>query len=543
MKSGKSNRTTRSADPRTIAVVILLAALSVLLNTYGIKWGLPDGEHFHPSLHPDETASLESSMLILSTEKPLFPSPTGLGNGPMQFYVAALVYEVLYGRGLQSTLDRLTGPKLAQLYTVGRILTVVMSAGCALLVFFAGRSIFNFTTGLVAGLFFVVLPATVTNSHYFRPDIPTTLWLLFAFVAGARLLKSGSRTWYILGGLAAGFATATKYNSVLIIIPLLYAHIHWQLKNSKKKRWGRLLGLNLLLAVIFFLAAYALSAPGTFLYWDVFKERVVRQFQYQTSHAFMDTMDLGSGWGGYLTRILPYSLGLPMLLLALAGAAYSLVRRTKPDLMLILLILPYYLMIGRSDWWVVRYTVPLMPFMALLAARLVVELHQKATRAYLKLIPAAVGAMVFLFTLFYSIELDRIMAAPDPRHQAYDWINENVAGPKVVGFDFLPQAFFPGVDQQRHATQYMQMNPANLDKIDYYVANDQIYLQFLRLSHRYPNQAQYFRTILKSDRFAVAVRFENPFNLAGIRFPKANIPHDYLYFMPRIEIYQNLAKP
>lgn len=521
-----------------LAVVI---CLSLLLNLYGIKWGLPDAGHFHPSFHPDETASLESSILILSKEKPLYPSPTGLGNGPMQFYVVAFIYNIAYGANLKSVLDSMNPKRLAGMYLTGRALTVIMSAGCAALVFYIAYFYLGFIIALASALFFVVLPATVTNSHYYRPDIPTTFWLLLAFLISVLIARSekGRLSLYVLASVFAAFATTTKYNSCIVVLPLLGAHILHKKIRDPKIKFMQYFDKNLLVGVISFIIAFAVSSPGIFMYWDEFRERLVKQMAYQTGGTFMDSMGLGPSWFGYLVRILPFSLTWPSLVLFLIGLVYACWRRSKLDVLLLLWLVPYYLLISRSNWWVVRYTVPLMPFIAILSARVVVEIWQKLEHRLRHAILAA-GALVFVFCLIFSFELDTILAAEDPRHQAYDYLDKNILPEKRIGFDFLPQAFFPAVNEEKHRTAYMRMNEANLGSIDYYVANDQIYLQFLRLGRYYPAQARYFRTIMHSGVFRSVARFENVFSLFGLKFRKVSIPHDYLYFMPRIDIYERV---
>ncbi len=519
--------------------LITVTLFSLILNVYGIKWGLPDSNHFHPSFHPDETASLESSILILSPKKPLYPSPTGLGNGPMQFYLMAFIYNLIYGSQLTSILNAITPEQLTKLYLIGRILTIIMSAGCVLLVFFITRKLFNHITGFIAALFFAILPATVTNSHYFRPDIPTCFWILLTFFITLFIFKSDKVYLYILGGVFAGFAVGTKYNSVLILLPLLYAHIVRTIKTGKKKKFRDYLTKNLLFGIISFSLAFAISSPGIFLYWGEFTERVIKQIKYQTGGTFMDSMELGPGWIGYLIRILPFSLGWPMLIISISGIIYAFWRRTKFDILILLWLIPYYLLIGRSDWWVVRYTVPLLPFFTILGARTIVELTTKLKKD-LRVIPIAVGFFTFAFTLLFSFKLDKVMVADEPRHTAYDWLDKNISADKKIGFDFLPQAFYPCINERRHQTVYMQMNQNNLNLIDYYVANDQIYLQYIRLAHRYPAQARYFKSIFKGTNFKRIVQFENSFNLLGFKFKKVDIPHDYMYFMPRIEIYEKI---
>ena len=134
------------------------------------------------------------------------------------------------------------------------------------------------------------------------------------------------------------------------------------------------------------------------------------------------------------------------------------------------------------------------------------------------------------------------MAAEDPRIQAHDWINKNIAPGTAVGADIIPAASYPCFDVRRYRKYAMEMDTMKLPLIDFYVSNDQIYLQYLRLHDRYPSQASYFHDILYNKKFAKRIEFENPFTILGVKFNKVDIPHDYFYFMPKITIYENTER-
>ena len=511
--------------------------LALILYIYGLRWGLPDKQHFHHSFHPDETASLTSSLQILLSPRALYPSPTALGNGSMQFYVVALVYEIVYGADLRSIVNNTTSMNLSKLYLIGRIMTILMSIGAAIILFLITQRAFGKICALTATLIFVSLPAVVVNTHYFRPDVPATFWILLSFLMTMGVLKSGKIKFYILSGLFAGFAASTKYNSILIFLPLICAHIMRKYSAKKSIALREYFDVNILLAIIVGIGAFFLGSPGTIIYWDEFRQRLIKQWSYQKGGDFMASMERGPGWTGYLIRVLPYSLGWPILILSLLGIFYAIWRHKNIDIMLLSWFVPYYFLVGSSDWWVVRYTVPLMPFLAIFGARILTDAFLRI-KGIAKFIVLTGGIIVVFFTLLYSFTLDSIMAAKDPRIMAYDWIDKNVAVDEIVGFDFSPAAFFPCVNTQRYKTVHMGMDKRNFDLIEYYVANDQIYLQYLRLRKRYPSEASYFRNIFYDTNFRKVVEFENPFNILGLKFNKVDVPVDYFYFIPTITIYK-----
>ncbi len=528
-------------DYSLIVILIPIIALALILDTYGLGWGLPDKQHFHHSFHPDETASLLSSLEILLSPRTLYPSPTALGNGSMQFYIVAIVYQITHGSNLKSIVKNLTAAKINNLYSLGRIVTIAFSIGAAIVLFLIAQRTFGKFCAAIATLMFVSMPAIVVNTHYFRPDIPATFWILLSFLMSISIFKSGKLRFYILSGIFAGFAVSTKYNSVLIFLPLLCAHVMRIYHATKSTAFKEYFNINIILAALVGIGAFFIGSPGTVIYWDEFRQRLSQQRFYQTEAIFLESVHRGPRWIGYFIRILPYSLGLPLLIVAFLGMVYVLWSRKKIAIMLLSWCIPYYLLLGSSNWWVVRYTVPLMPFLAIFGARILTDSFMKM-KGIFKFVVAIVGVVTIVFTMVYSLKLDGIMAAEDPRIMAYDWINKKIEPGKAIGADFLPAAFYPCINTQRYKAFTMKMDRMKLDLIDYYVANDQIYLQYLRLHKRYPSEARYFRDIFYSKNFKKIAVFENSFDLWGLKFNKVDIPHDYLYFMPTITIYKKTEK-
>ncbi len=525
----------------SLLLLIPSIIIALILNTYGLTWGLPDEQHIHPSFHPDETASLESSLTILLSQRTLHPSATALGNGSMQFYIVAIVYQIIYGSNLRAILQDITPATASNLYFVGRIVTTIMAIGAIIVLFFITNKIFGKFHALVTSIVFVSIPATVVSAHYFRSEVPATFWILLSFLMSVSIFRSPKLKFYILAGIFAGFAVSTKYNSILIFLPLFCVHIMVRYKSTKSTALKEYLNKDIVLAVLCGIGAFIIGSPGTIFYWNEFCQRVVKQWSYQTGAVLMESMERGPGWLGYLILILPYSLGWPLLTLSLLGVAYALWRRKKYDVLLFSWVAPYYLLLGSSNWWVVRYTVPLMPFLAIFGSRILVDLFYKM-RGIFKYLILTAGALIIIFTLMYSFGLDKIMAAKDPRIQAHDWINENIAPGKAVGVDIMPAAFYPCFDVRKYKAYVMEMDTMKLPLIDFYVANDQIYLQYLRLRNRYPSHASYFLGILDNKKFIKRAEFENPLTFLGMKFNKVDMPHDYFYFMPKISIYENKAR-
>jgi hypothetical protein len=97
------------------------------------------------------------------------------------------------------------------------LLTVLLG----LLIFFAGREMFNATAGLLALTLFVFDPNILAHGAYVTTDIGLSCFLLATVYGFYRYLKSPSWARLLLTGAAAGCALAAKHSGVLLFPILL----------------------------------------------------------------------------------------------------------------------------------------------------------------------------------------------------------------------------------------------------------------------------------------------------------------------------------
>jgi hypothetical protein len=512
----------------------------LFLNTHGIEWGLPAGELYHHSFHPDEQASLLATLAINMSERTLYATPYAFVNGSMHYYVVLLVYHAAYGLDLESVLQTMNVAKLRSFYLLARWVTVIMSLAAALVLYFIAKKVAGKYQAAITMLIFVSLPAVTVNSHYFRPHIPSVLWILLAFLMCVSIVKSGKRWSYVLAGIFAGCATATLYPSVLIFLTLLSAHVMHVSRRSARQGIAKYVSVSLLCALGAGVVSFFVCAPCNILYAGEVFSNLIRQFSFQTG-TFLYSMGREPSWLGWPLRVFPFAMTMPMLLLSAAGIIYAAWRRTRTDLLILSWVVPYYVLLCISTVWVVRYTVPLMPFFALANSRLLVDVYKK-TQGITRYFAVCAGALIVLIALLYSITLDSLMTKPDPRIEAYYWIEENIAPGSVIGYEWSPAASFSCINETRFQPVKMRMDIRKLDTISYYVANDQISLHYPRLAEYFPARAAFLETMLRGELFEEVAVFDNTSNLVGIAIQKKTVPHDYMYFMPRITVLRKVIR-
>jgi hypothetical protein len=126
---------------------------------------------------------------------------------------------------------------------------------------------------------------------------------------------------------------------------------------------------------------------------------------------------------------------------ALGGLLFLAFRRRPLDLLLLLAVLSFYAVgsLGNSAFF--RYMLPLVPFLCLAAAALLVRLF--GTRPGWQV--GLLAVLLLSSTLVSSIRFDTLIAQTDTRLQAADWISRNVpsgSGIALEGMHFgYPRLF------------------------------------------------------------------------------------------------------
>jgi hypothetical protein len=91
----------------------------------------------------------------------------------------------------------------------------------------------------------------------------------------------------------------------------------------------------------------------------------------------------GRPWAYELVAALPYVLGVPVYLAALAGLVRAAMRRTLGDRLVLAMVVPYFVVVGGASVTFPRYLLVVVPGLVLLAARFAVELSRPWARTAL----------------------------------------------------------------------------------------------------------------------------------------------------------------
>ncbi len=428
-------------SPRFLLAGVLLLALA--LRAWGLTWGLPSALHYF-SYHPDESVVLEHACSPLGMN--VFSGrllPHFYNYGSLQLYLvcfantlAALVGAVdIVPKNYPQIGDWY--PEWAKMYLVGRMLTVGMGVGTVWTVYALGLRLWGRRAGLLAALTLALMPLHAQHSHFLTVDVPAAFWGTLSLLWAARLQSGTPRPFRaaLLAGLFAGLAAATKYNMALALLPVVAGA--WMSapaappapKSGPALRGG--------VAILTFALAFLAACPGAVLE----RARFLADLRAEAVHVqnandptFRDT---GNGFVYHVTHNLDAGLGLPLLLLALVSVGYAVYRRERGDGLLAAFALPYYVLISLAAVRYARYTIPLLPILALWVGRLLADWSRLPRPAVRRLaVVSSAGALAW--TLAASFLLVKVMSEPDTRDEALAYVRSHAPAHPTVGFPAMP---------------------------------------------------------------------------------------------------------
>jgi hypothetical protein len=278
---------------------------------------------------------------------------------------------------------------------VARVVAAAVGLTNVAIVGLLGWRCFSVSVGILAAGLMAVLPLDVVELHYASVDGLLTTWFGLTLLVGHELAVRGGIGRALLGGACVGLAFATKYTGLgalgAFVAPLL-------IRARRGSGWETVAALGAAVVAGVALGIVVGCPPCVMRPADLL---AALRWHYHTSA----TADLLSarlvpslGWVGKpyvyeLVAVLPFGLGWPLWLLALAGVAVAARRRTVADWIVLGGIGTYFAAIGASSAIYPRYLLPLAPGLLVLAARAGVEL------AGVSPVRWAALAAVWLYTL------------------------------------------------------------------------------------------------------------------------------------------------
>ncbi len=507
-------------------LLLVILGLGFGLRVWSIGFGLPY------MYQPDEGMPVSIALRIVHTGN---LDPQFFNWPSLLMYLDALVYLAYFwvGKfaGVFSTPADLPRPDVVTMavgkaglpeeFLLGRGLTVLFGTFSILLVYLIARHFGKSkTTGYIAALLLAVDALSVQHSQYIRPDAMAVFFLLLTILSGLKIAAQPRLKYYLLGGAVAGLAACSKYNYGLGFIAILTAHL---LQFRARALLHKELAGAILMAILFFLLGtpYAILDPQRFMEMGP----VDIASHYSGGHPGAEGSSL-IFYAGYLWS----TQGL-VLVLALVGVLLVVLKREPQGRVILSFPVVYYLFITLYTTHFDNTILPIIPFIAILAAFALSQLYdlvEQRWRAPRWLPALALCAVVILLArppLSASIANDIALLQPDGREYARQWIDANLpAGSRIAVESYSPyidrtKFFVEGFSGlQEQSPQWYLKNG-----FEYLVFSQGIYGRYLSDPTRYPEEAGRYNALFS--QFPPVAHFDqNGYEIRVLKTDAGNLP-------------------
>lgn len=538
---------------QAVSVLVGLFVLALVLRLIGISWGLPSREHWY-SYHPDEAQMLAAIASIDFFQGEL--NPHFFNYPSLYIYLSAFVHLLASGIGIVRDAPSNDPVQMAlfarELLLSARVVTALLGAATAPLVYLIVRQIGGYKIGILAGLMMAALPGHVQHSHFATVDVAATFFVTLSLWLSVRALQeSAERRWRIKqllwSGFIAGLAAATKYNAGLVLCAPLIAWLF--LRRSEELTFSgflKVIGLCLL--------GFLIGCPFAILdfptFWGDGKNvGVAYELFVHPRQGHGDVFqETGNGWIYHLTFNAPFLLTWPLLIAAVVGIIRTRIIRRPETCMLFAWCALYFFALGFSQVRFLRYLLPLAPTVCVFAACGLLALRSQQLT-----VARVVGALVLLVTVWGARDVLYPLMLPDPRDRAAEWLEQRAPIGTTLGLPGAPWFYSPPFSPL-DSPPYRSLSSAQLSQLsggryefvftgfdgeslqnvrpEYFVMSELEWRELARLEN------EPFKKFLRAleQKYLLEESFKNqaPFALPGREF----VPHDFLYPNPEIRIYR-----
>jgi hypothetical protein len=301
-------------------------------------------------------------------------------------------------------------------------------------VYLAGELALAPEVGLYAAAITALATLHVRESKYATTDAGAVFWMTLSLAMVMGMIYSGQLKYYLLAGIFAGLAAATKYPAGVVVFAIGAGHFEARAREGRSL-WRSLWDTRIYLAMYAAFGAFFLATPYFFLDWA----QTTHDFIYQRGFVMdgLPNPQVSYGLDWLMLHAAPDSFGVTLMAFFIAACTWGIVRRRPGVISMLAMVFMACLSMTRSRYVFYRYLVFIMPPLALVTGWMLADLAETARRLlqprYAYAAIAAVLALVLTPSLIRDIYLNRLLLQDDTRTMAKEWIEQHVEPGSLIG--------------------------------------------------------------------------------------------------------------
>ena len=421
-----------------LAAWALLACGAVLL-AWGITWGLPPDRHTWAADESDPDGVIE-----ILRPRPIREWPALAWYPPLYYYATAPPVAAFVLADRLGTLPRTSESWQTAALVFMRVTTLLMALATLVAVAACAAEAAGAAAAGFAALALLLTPAFLYYGKTTNVDVPYLVWVSVAMLAFVRIIRRNLLRDYLVLGVAAAAAIATKDQAYgfFVFVPLAVVIVNAQhrAREGHAAPWRHLLiDRKLWYAGALSIAVYATLYNMAFN-WRGWVEHItlIRGFG-DAARQFPGTCAGQLGLARHTTVLLRWSMGWPLLLLAAVGVVRALGHRNDRWLLWLLgPVASYYLAfiaVGGAAYD--RFLLGVMAILAVFAGVACAWLWRSPRRV----LGRGLVAAGVLYSLSYAVSID-VMLTRDARYTAEAWMDSHVPRDEPVGL-LAPIQYLP----------------------------------------------------------------------------------------------------
>jgi hypothetical protein len=302
----------------------------------------------------------------------------------------------------------------SRLYLINRLVSVGFGIAAIALLYFVTQRIHSRRTAIIAALFLSLAHLHVRDSHFGMVEVTQTFFILLAILFILRSYDEQEPRHAMGAGICSGLALSTGYTALPLILSMAIA-----LSSTAQTLKPKVIWSSKLQSCLEFMGGLLLAFIGG----TPFALLDAQSFIAGVLEFFHPTNPEEGGLLRHGLVMLPLGVGWCLLIAALFGIGLLLRRDPRKSAILLSFPIAYILLVrnGSLHAWVI-----IVPFICMAAAIFVSELAEYLSQRT-KFAVLLLTTLIVLQPTLAIAQSDRLLATPDNRLLAADWMRKNAA--------------------------------------------------------------------------------------------------------------------